>query len=130
MSSAGPVTPVSVAPVSAAAAALRVEILGAVENELLAVLGAVQDLEAPAPRAPDAATPVAQAVDTARTTAAGQQASLAPLFADLAETLSLPNLPGPIKAAIGQVLPLRLPTDGPIAPDDVRQAVAQSGLFL
>src|SRR5258708_7880023 len=49
MSSAGPVTPVSVAPVSAAAAGLRVEILAAAENELLAVLGAVQDLEAPAP---------------------------------------------------------------------------------
>jgi hypothetical protein len=131
MSSAGPVTPVSVAPVSAAA--LRAEILGAAESELIAMLGAVQDLDARAPHSPStaaAANPVAQAVDTARTTAAGQQASLAPLFADLTETLSVPNLPAPIRAAIAQILALQLPADGPIAPQDVRQAVAQSGLFL
>src|SRR4051812_38167812 len=129
MSGAGPVTPLSLAPVSATAAALRAEILGAAETELLAVLGAVQDLEAPAPHGPSTAAtpanPVAQAVDAARTTAAGQQASLAPLFADLAQALSAPDLPGPIKAAVAQVLALRLPTDGPIAPRDVQQAIAR-----
>jgi hypothetical protein len=129
-----PVAPVSVAPVSMTAAALRVQILGAAEAELLAVLGAVQEPDAPAPRSATAAAapanPVTQAVDAARSVAAGQQASLAPLFADLALTLSVPNLPGPIKAAIGQVLALQLPADGPIAPEDVRQAVARSGLFL
>jgi hypothetical protein len=137
MSSAGPVTPQSVTPQSVApvsAAVLRAEILGAAETELIAMLGAVQDLGPPAPHSPSTAeapaNPVAQAIDTARTAAAVEQGSLAPLFADLAQTLSAPNLPAPIRAAIAQVLALRLPTDGPIAPQDVRQAVAQSGLFL
>ena len=98
------------------------------------MLGAAPDLEAAAPHgsttAPAAASPVAQAVDTARTAAAVEQGSLAPLFADLAETLSVPTLPAPIRAAIAQVLALQLPAEGPIAPDHVRQAIAQSGLFL
>jgi hypothetical protein len=132
--SSSPVASISVAPVATTAAALRAEILGAAEAELIAMLGAAPDLDPAASHGPATAAapanPVAQAVDTARTAAAVQQASLAPLFADLAETLSVPNLPAPIRAAIGQVLALQLPTDGPIAPQDVRQAVAQSGLFL
>jgi hypothetical protein len=133
--SSSPVASVSVAPVATTAAVLRAEILGAAESELIAILGAVQDPDAAAPHSPTTtgaapANPVAQAVDTARTAAAVEQASLAPLFADLAQTLSATNLPAPIRAAIAQVLALRLPADGPIAPQDVRQAIAQSGLFL
>ena len=140
MSSAGPVAPVGVAPVAPTAgaptaAALRAAILGAAETELIAMLSAVPDLEATAPPSSTTtsaapANPTVQAVDTARTAAAVQQASLAPLFADLAETLSSPNLPAPIRAAIVQVLALQLPADGPIAPADIRQAITQSGLFL
>lgn len=132
--SSSPVAPVTVAPVAQTAAGLRAQILGAAETELIALLGAVQDPEPPAPRTTATTTapanPVTRAVDTARTTAAGQQASLAPLFADLVETLSSPNLPAPIRAAIAQVLALRLPADDSISPQDVRQAIAQSGLFL
>jgi hypothetical protein len=132
--SSSPVAPISVAPVATTAALMRAEILGAAETELIALLGAAPNLEAATAHgsttAPAPANPVAQAVDTARTAAAVEQASLAPLFADLTETLSAPNLPAPIRAAIAQVLAQQLPADGPIAPEDVRQAIARSGLFL
>jgi hypothetical protein len=127
-----PVAPVSVAPAAPAAAALRAEILAAAENELLAVVGAAPDVAAEAPLAPAAAPPdpARQAVDAARAAAAGRQASLAPLFADLAQSLTAPRLPAGVKAAIGQVLALQLPASGPIAPRDIQQAIARSGIFL
>src|SRR5437870_621466 len=108
--SSSPVTPpsaapLSVTPVPVAVAALRAEILGAAEAELLAMLGATQEVAAePQPiRTAAAPDPVRQAVDNARTTAASQQASLAPLFADLAQAQTEPHLPSAIKAAIGQL---------------------------
>ncbi|MGH6910966.1 MAG: flagellar hook-length control protein FliK, partial [Phenylobacterium sp.] len=70
------------------------------------------------------------AVDAARADAAGRQASLAPLFADLAEALNAPDLPAPTKAAIGQLLALRTAFAAPLTAETIRQAVAQSGLFL
>jgi hypothetical protein len=134
--SGSPVAPVSVTPISVAVAALRVQILGAAEAELLAMLDATQEVAAepqPTQTASQPATPpnpVRQAVDGARTTAAGSQASLAPLFADLTQALATPRLPSEVKAAIAQVLAFQLPASGPIAAQDVQQAVARSGLFL
>jgi hypothetical protein len=118
---------VSVAPILPAAAALRVEILGAAEAELIAMLGAAPELEAAPSPAPSAGAPSpapkAQALDTARAAAAGRQGSLAPLFADLTQALSVPGLPAAIKTAIGQVLALQLPADGPVDPVDLKAAL-------
>mgnify|MGYP001554826328 CR=1 FL=1 len=52
------------------------------------------------------------------------------LFADLVEVLSAPGLPAPVKAAIGQLLALPTVFTAPLTAETIRQAVAQSGLFL
>jgi hypothetical protein len=126
-----------IVPIGPAVAALRVQVIGAVETDLMGAVGAAQAQEAPAPDARPAAqpppllpNPVRQAVDAARADAAGRQASLAPLFANLAEALAAPALPAPIRAAIGQLLALRTPLAAPLTAETTRQAVAQSGLFL
>jgi len=126
-----------IVPIGPAAGALRVQVISAVETDLMAAVGAAQAQEAVAPDAgptaqpaPPLPNPVRQAVDAARADAAGRQASLAPLFADLAETLSSPTLPAPVKAAIGQLLALRTTFTAPLTAETIRQAVAQSGLFL
>ena len=126
-----------IVPIGPTAAALRVQVISAVEADLMAAVGAAQAQDAPAPEARPAAqptpplpSPVRQAVDAARADAAGRQASLAPLFADLVEALGAPALPAPLKAAIGQLLALRTPLTGPLTAETIRQAVAQSGLFL
>ncbi|HEX3366796.1 flagellar hook-length control protein FliK [Phenylobacterium sp.] len=87
---------------------------------------------APTPNAPDSppANAVAQAVTVARADAAGRQAGLAPLMADLAQVEESPALPAAVRAAIGQVLNLQTPLDGPLTAQVVARAVAQSGLFL
>ena len=71
-----------------------------------------------------------QAIDSARAAAAGRQASLAPLLANLTHALTSPGLPPALRAAITQVLALRTPADGPVTAETIRQGVAQSGLFL
>jgi hypothetical protein len=120
----------SVPPIGPVAAALRAEVLAAAEAELAKALGAVAEAatetSAPQARPP----PATAALDLARATAAGRQGSLAPLFADLAQAAASPDLPAPIRAAIAQVLALRLPLDGPLTTETVMRAVAQSGLFL
>ena len=143
-----PVAPIpGVTPVSPEAAALRLAII----TQTSAVLGSILDSGAgaeapvsgkagtttPAPPAapapsPAAAppSPLAQAVDTARAAAAQRQGGLSPLFADLAQVAASPTLPPALRAAIGQVLALRTPLSGPLTAETVRQAVAQSGLFL
>ncbi len=86
-----------------------------------------------APPSPPAVPPpstVAQAVTVARADAAGRQAGLAPLMADLAQVAQSPALPVPLRAAIGQVLALQTPLSGPLSAQVVARAVAQSGLFL
>jgi hypothetical protein len=126
-----------IAPIGPTATALRVQVISAVETDLMSAVGAAQAQQAPAPDArpvapppPPLPNPVRQAVDAARADAAGRQASLAPLFADLAEALNAPALPAPIKAAIGQLLALRTALVAPLTAETIRQAVAQSGLFL
>jgi hypothetical protein len=115
---------------------LRVQVISAVETDLMAAVDAapIQQALAPdakaAPAPPQAVDPVRQAVDVARASAATRQTSLAPLFADLAQAQAAPALPVDVKAAIGQLLALRMPFSGPITVEGVRQAIAQSGLFL
>jgi flagellar hook-length control protein FliK len=125
-----------IAPIGPAALALRIQTISAAETELMAAVDAVEAQPAaqtsaePAAQPTTPADPIRQAVDAARADAAGRQASLAPLLADLSQALARPDLPGAIKAAISQVLALQLPSSGPFTPETIRQAVAQSGLFL
>ena len=126
-----------IVPIGPTATALRVQVISAVETELAAAVGAAQaqetlaaDAKPVTPPAPPLPNPVRQAVDAARADAAGRQASFAPLFADLAEAFAAPGLPAPVKAAIGQLLALRTTLTAPLTAETIRQAVAQSGLFL
>jgi len=126
-----------IAPIGPAAMALRVQVIGAVESELMAAVDAAQEQPALAPDtrpatppAPPLPNPARQAVDVARADAAGRQASLAPLFANLAEAQDAPALPPAIKTAIGRLLALQTPLSGQITAQIVQQAIAQSGLFL
>ncbi len=122
----------SVQPISPAAAALRAQIIGSAQAELVAGVGKVAQTGHSTPQAartthPD---PVQQAVSAARTEAAGRQAGLAPLFADLGQALTSPALPPQARAAISGLLSLQLPTTAPLTGEVVQQAVARSGLFL
>ncbi|HEV7383658.1 MAG TPA: flagellar hook-length control protein FliK, partial [Phenylobacterium sp.] len=125
-----------IAPIGPAALALRIQAIGAAETELMAAVDAAQGpptaptAAGPAARPAIPADPVRQAVDAARADAAGRQAGLGPLLANLSQALTWPDLPGAVRAAIGQVLAFQLPSSGPPAPETIRQAVAQSGLFL
>ncbi len=128
---------VPIAPIGPAAVALRVQVVSGVETELMAEVDALQaqpalapDARPAAPPAPPLPNPARQAVDAARADAAGRQASLAPLFANLAEAQDAPALPPAIRAAIGQFLALQTPLSGPITAQTIQQAIAQSGLFL
>lgn len=122
----------SVTPVTLAAAALRLQAVDALTHPVGAA-GIVPASAAPSdpPAPPTAPLPApAQTLDVARAAAAGRQASLAPLLANLAQALTSPDLPPPFRAAITQVLALRTPADGPITAETIRRGVAQSGLFL
>lgn len=132
----------SVPPITPLGAALRVQAAATAEGVLGAVVDAAMTAEAgasepaaptpaaPTPGAPATPPPLAQAIEVARALAAGGQASLAPLFADLAQAAGSPTLPAALKAAIGQVLALQTPLRGPLTAETVLAAVAQSGLFL
>lgn len=122
----------SVAPIIPAVAAPRVEIVGATETAQVAIVGRSPQTYPGPPglnQPPQPTTPQ-QAVDAARAQAAGRQASLAPMFAELGRAFENPRLPPELRAAIGQVLSLQLPATTPLTADTVRQAVARSGLFL
>lgn len=89
-----------------------------------ALAQALPDIPAPAQGTPT------EAVATARADAAGRQATLAPVLADLARALDAPALPPGLKAAIARVLARQLPSDPPPTAQALRAAVAHSGLFL
>lgn len=74
--------------------------------------------------------PQVSPLDALVQTAAASQGGLGPLFADLAAVLQSPNLPPAVQAVVARVLGLQLPVDPPPSADDLRQAVARSGLFL
>ena len=86
---------------------------------------------------PDAVTPASPltqlemlAVSLAAQTAATQQTSLAPLFADLTVASGLPNLPPQVQQAAVQVLAQQTPLNQNLTADAVQQAFQSSGLFL
>jgi hypothetical protein len=72
----------------------------------------------------------ALAVSTAAQIAATQQASLAPLFANLGVAATLDSLPAPVQLAVAQLLAQRTSLDQNLTGADVKQAFQNSGLFL
>jgi Flagellar hook-length control protein FliK len=76
-------------------------------------------------------TPVeALAVSLAAQSAATQQTSLAPLFANLAVAATLPGFPPQVREAIAQVLAQTTNLDQNLSGNDIQQAFRTSGLFL
>lgn len=82
------------------------------------------------PPQPPVPAPQVQALNAAVAQAAGRQDGLAPLMADLIQALDVPDTPVSIRAAATQLLNLQTPLNPGIAAPALRQAVAQSGLFL
>jgi hypothetical protein len=72
----------------------------------------------------------ALAVSLAAQTAATQQTSLAPLFANLGVAAGLAGLPPQLQQAVAQVLAQRTSLDQGLTGNDVKQAFQNSGLFL
>jgi hypothetical protein len=70
------------------------------------------------------------AVSTAAQTAASQQGSLAPLFADLDAVAGSKALPPNLQAAVMQLLAQRTSLDPSLTGDAVKNAFEKSGLFL
>src|ERR1700687_3450239 len=76
-------------------------------------------------------TPLEQvAVSAAARSAATQQASLAPLFANLGVVAASDGLPSKLQQAVLQVLAQQTSLDGNLTGSDVKNAVQKSGLFL
>jgi hypothetical protein len=115
----------AVPPVSAAAAALRVQALVQAEAGLMTTIET-------SPAQPDAKapTPPAKPLEAAIANAAGRQGGLAPLMADLEQALASPALPAPVKAAMAEVLSLRTPLTATPTAGEIRNAMSTSGVFL
>jgi hypothetical protein len=79
---------------------------------------------------PVAANPEAAAISQAIQTSAPRQASLSPLFANLPVIVASKSVPQQIQSAASQLLATRLPLDGGLTADGLRQAFQKSGLFL
>jgi hypothetical protein len=77
-----------------------------------------------------AATAQAAAVRAATQAAVIRQGGLAPLLADIAQALQSPGLPAAVQTALQQVLNLQTPINPPPTAADLKQAAANSGLFL
>ena len=97
--------------------------------------GAIANLAAPATAvtvaAPNQLTPPeALAVTVAAQAAATQQASLAPLFADLSLAAGVNGLPPQVQQAVAQVLAQRISLAPSLTGADIKQAFQRSGLFL
>ena len=93
---------------------------------------AVAALATPATTAPNSQlSPVETlAVSLAAQTAATQQTSLAPLFANLGVAAGLVNLPPQVQQAVAQVLAQQTSLDQNLTGSDIKQAFQTSGLFL
>jgi Flagellar hook-length control protein FliK len=72
----------------------------------------------------------ALALSVAAETAATQQASLAPLFANLSVAAGAANLPPQVQQAAAQLLAQRTSLDQGLTGDAIKQAFQNSGLFL
>ncbi len=86
------------------------------------------------PGAPVASNPLTAletlAVALAAQTAATQQTSLAPLFANLGVATGLAGLPPQVQQAVAQVLAQQTSLDQNLTGGDIQQAFQNSGLFL
>ncbi len=69
-------------------------------------------------------------MSVAAETAAAQQTSLAPLFANLDVATASGNLPALVQQAASQVLAQRTSLDQGLTGSDIKQAFQTSGLFL
>jgi hypothetical protein len=79
----------------------------------------------------NALTPAERAaVSVAAQAAAGEQESLAPLFANLGAAVSASNLPPKLQAAIAQVLAQQTSLDQNLDGNDIKTAFQKSGIFL
>jgi hypothetical protein len=85
---------------------------------------------APQPIPPAVADATRVAVADATRVAAARQGGLAPLLANVAQVVDARAAPRPVLQAAIDVLNLRVPLDDGLVAADVRQAAAQSGLFL
>lgn len=140
-----------IAPISPISAAIQAQALAAVEGALTAGLTDNAAIEAaakvhlgaqaaqtalvadtpdtpPSPSAP--VDPARAAVDQAKGAAAASQASLAPMFADMAAALNAPSTPPQLRTALANVLSLRTPVGANFTGPQLQQAVAQSGVML
>jgi hypothetical protein len=72
----------------------------------------------------------ALAVSVAAQAAATEQASLAPLFANLSVAAGATNLPPQVQQVAAQLLAQRTSLDQGLTGDDIKQAFQNSGLFL
>ena len=115
--------------VAAAGPAVTVQMAAALVQADLALLEAGASATRPGPAA-EPTSPAAQAIKAAVAQAAGVQGGLAPLMADLRQAVESLALAPPLKAAAQQVLALQTPLSPKISAPALRQAVAQSGLFL
>jgi hypothetical protein len=70
------------------------------------------------------------AVAAAAQAAAGEQESLAPLFADLGAAISSANLPPKLREAMAQVLAQQTSLDQNLDGGDIKTAFQKSGIFL
>jgi len=84
---------------------------------------------APIAASPPEVTP-SRALAEAVRVAAARQGGLAPLFADAAQAAQIATLPVPVRAAVTQLLGLRIPLDETLSAADVKQALSRSGVLL
>jgi hypothetical protein len=100
----------------------------------LRMLDPARPAPAATPEAPVATSPQSQAqptsLETALQTAVSRQGGLGSLLADLAIAVEAPELPAPVQAAAAKVLALQQPLETPPSADQMKQALAQSGLML
>jgi Flagellar hook-length control protein FliK len=96
-----------------------------------APVGATASLSPVSPPSNDPLTPLQRiAVSVASGSAAAQQQSLAPLFADLNAAAASSNLPPALREAIAQVLAQQTALDPGLTGSDIQNAFQKSGLFL
>jgi len=118
---------------------VRLQIIG---QGATATAAAAGDSTSVAPNAPTALTPSGAppndpltpleriAVSVASETAATEQQSLAPLFANLRAAVASNNLPPALQQAISEVLAQQTPLTENLSGNDIAAAFQKSGLFL
>jgi hypothetical protein len=117
-------------PATATGAANPATVNATADAATLAGAGSVAALATAAAPQDQLTTLQALAVSVAAETAAAQQTSLAPLFANLSAAAASGNLPALVQQAAAQVLAQRTSLDQSLTGADIKQAFQTSGLFL